>query len=307
MAGPLASESSPISRTFADLKARGRMAFMPFVTAGDPDLETTAALIQELARRGVDLVEVGFPYSDPIADGPVIQASYTRALRRGIRVRDIFRMIGRLNAGQVSAVTGDPGDAVSPPAQSTSAPDASGSAESPRMPPLVAMVSCSIILRHGVELFLDEAREAGFAGLIVPDLPGDEAGSLPELARNRQLDLIQLVSPTTPAERAARIVQAASGFVYCISVAGTTGVRQDLPAELRDQLAWLRRRTDLPLAVGFGISRPEQVGLLHGQADGVIVGSAIVRQLEPLTQDPGRAAAVIHEAGEFAARMLAAS
>jgi tryptophan synthase alpha chain len=278
-----ASQHTSISRTFADLKARGRMAFMPFITAGDPDLDTTTALIGELARRGVDLIEVGFPYSDPIADGPVIQASYTRALRRGVRVHEIFDALSRLRVAQASA--GDAG----------------------RVPPLLAMVSYSIILRHGTERFLDEARDTGFAGLIVPDLPGDEAGRLPDLVRGRNLDLVQLVSPTTPPERAVRIVQEASGFVYCISVAGTTGVRQELPAELREQLAWLRTQTDLPLAVGFGISQPEQVRGLRGLADGVIVGSALVKRLEHLSEDSSDAARVIAEAGEFAATLLAAT
>jgi tryptophan synthase alpha chain len=276
---------TPIARTFADLQSSGRMAFMPFVTAGDPDLDTTAAVIRELSRRGVDLIEVGFPYSDPIADGPVVQASYTRALRRGIRVREIFEAIGALTrAGQ----------------------DPSAAGREP-LPPLVAMVSYSIILWHGVARFLDEARDAGFAGLIVPDLPGDEGGELPDLVRARGLDLIQLVSPTTPPQRAARIVQAASGFVYCISIAGTTGVREELPATLREQLKWLRTQTPLPLAVGFGISRPEQVATLRGFADGVIVGSAIVRRFEPLAADPARTPAVLDEIGQFAAAMVAAT
>jgi tryptophan synthase alpha chain len=277
---PPLSSPSRIAGTFAGLKARGRMAFMPFITAGDPDLATTAAVIRELAARGVDLIEVGFPYSDPIADGPVVQASYTRALRRGIRVRDIFEQIGKL----------------SEPAGSH-----------PALPPLVAMVSYSIILRHGVERFLDEAHQAGFSGLIVPDLPGDEGGRLPELARARGLDVVQLISPTTPPDRAERILQASAGFVYCISVAGTTGVRAELPAALREQLQWLRTKTDLPLAVGFGISRPEQIAGLRDLADGVIVGSAIVRQLEALSGDAARTAAVVQAVGQFAATMLDAA
>lgn len=251
------------------------MAFMPFVTAGDPDVGVTVELIRELAGRGVDLIEVGFPYSDPIADGPVIQASYTRALGKGIHVRDVFEAIGSLQASDG--------------------------------PPLVAMVSYAIIFRHGPERFLREAAVAGFAGLIVPDLPGDEAGELFQQAQDQGLDLIQLIAPTSPAKRVDRILQACSGFVYCISVAGTTGVRDELPPALREQLKELRQRTELPLAVGFGISRPEQVEPLRGLADGIIVGSAIVRHLEALSADPTKRDDVIAAIGELSTQMLAAT
>ena len=251
------------------------MAFMPFITAGDPDLETTLAVIRELSDRSVDLIEIGFPYSDPIADGPVIQASYTRALDHGISVQDIFASIESLRTEQV--------------------------------PPLVAMVSYAIVFRYGTEAFLDRARKAGFAGLIVPDLPGDEAGELVARVRLQRLDLIELVAPTTPQQRLTRILESAAGFVYCISVSGTTGVRDQLPEELHQQLQWLKTQTDLPLAVGFGINRPEQVAALRGVADGVIVGSAIVQQLEELSHNSGRRSDVIQAIGDFAAQMIAAT
>ena len=253
------------------------MAFMPFVTCGDPDMSMTQDLIRALADAGVDLIEVGFPYSDPIADGPVIQASYTRALGKHLHVRDIFSGIG--------AMTRDRKD----------------------LPPLVAMVAYAIIFRVGTESFVKQSREAGFSGLIVPDLPGDEAGEMAELARKHGLDLVELVSPTTPPQRVDRILKAASGFVYCISVAGTTGVRQELPAELKDQLKDLRTRTKLPLAVGFGISRPEQVDSLRGLADGIIVGSAIVRKLEPLADGSRTREQVLGEVAEFARAMVTAT
>jgi tryptophan synthase alpha chain len=265
---------APLSRindTFTELKSRGQMAFMPFVTAGDPDMAATLALIRELADRGVDLIEVGFPYSDPIADGPVIQASYTRALDKGLHVSDIFDGVATLSDEKI--------------------------------PPLVAMVSYAIIFRIGVEPFIARAKESGFSGLIVPDLPGDEAAEFAAIVKQQGLDLIQLVSPLTPPERVERILSSASGFVYCISVAGTTGVRTELPDELQDQLKWLKTKTDLPLAVGFGVSRPEQVDNLRGLADGIIVGSAIVRQLEP----PAETTAAIAGVGDFAAKMLAAT
>ncbi len=262
-----------ISKAFLSLS--GRMAFMPFVSASDPDMSLTQALVRELAARGVDLIEIGFPYSDPIADGPVIQASYTRALSRRIHVSEIL-------AG-VSALKGE------------------------NTPPLVAMVAYAIIFRAGPEKFASQATAAGFSGLIVPDLPGDEAGELFRIVRAQGLDLIQLVAPTTPRERVRQILKACSGFVYCIAVAGTTGVRDSLPPELRAQLKWLREETDLPLAVGFGISRPEHLDPLRGLADGAIVGSGIVRHLQSLADGKATREEVVREVGEFAGQMVLAA
>lgn len=269
------SQPSRIAATFERLSASGQMAFMPFLTCGDPDVETTAAMIRTLAESGVDLIELGFPYSDPIADGPVIQASYTRALEHHIKVGEIFSAIDSLDTDE--------------------------------LPPLVAMVAWAIVYRYGAEKFAAEAARAGFSGLIIPDLPGDEAGEAFAVMQSHGLDLIQLVAPTTTDERTKRILSSASGFLYCISVAGTTGVRDGLPEELRAQLEHLRTQTDLPLAVGFGISRPEQVDLLRGAAQGVIVGSAIVRMLEPLADGTSTREQVLEELGRYAAEMAAAS
>lgn len=241
------------------------MAFMPFVTAGDPDLDGTKALIKELAARNVDLIEIGFPYSDPIADGPVIQASYTRALEAGIQVDGIFDAIKSLDD----------------------------------VPPLVAMVSYALIFRTGLEAFVQRAADAGFSGLIVPDLPGDEAAEFAIVTKKHDLDLIQLVAPTSTSERTAKILETCSGFVYCIAVSGITGERTGVRPELIDHLKSLRSQTDLPLAVGFGISQPEHVDSLRGVADGVIVGSAIVRRMTE-SDSP------ISDIGEFAATMVQA-
>jgi tryptophan synthase alpha chain len=248
---------------------------MPFVTAGDPDMAATVAVIEELASRGVDLIEVGFPYSDPIADGPVIQASYTRALAKGVSVKGILDAVSRIDRDQT--------------------------------PALVAMVSYAIVFRHGVQRFVTEARDAGFAGFIMPDLPGDEAAECFELVRSQGMDLVQLVAPTTPRERVRHILKCCSGFVYCVAVAGTTGERTDVAETLLAQLRWLREETDLSLAVGFGISRPEHVTPLIDLADGVIVGSALVRQLEHLSQPSADRRAIVEDIGEFAARMIAAT
>jgi tryptophan synthase alpha chain len=242
---------NPIDALFARLRKERRKAFMPFITAGDPDLATTAQAITELDRLGCHLVEVGFPFSDPIADGPVIQASYTRALDRGLKLDDIFACIEGV---KVTA-------------------------------PLVGMVSYTLIHRRGVVAFVERAKKAGFSGLIVPDLPAEEAEEFAKIARERDVKSIMLIAPTTPPERAAKIVKLSSGFLYCISVAGITGERDKLPDELLGQLRRIRTMTDLPLCVGFGVSRPEHVRMLRDEVDGVIVGSAIVRRIENIKDD----------------------
>ncbi len=253
-----------IDAVFQDLRARGRKAFIPFVTAGDPDLGTTVRLVDELSRRGAALIEIGFPYSDPIADGSVVQASYTRALEKGLRIDDIFTTVGKL---------------------------------SPKVP-LVGMVSYSLVHHRGPENFLTQAQESGLSGAIVPDLPIEEAAELARLAARRDFKLIQLVTPTTPRERAQRIAELSTGFLYCVSVVGITGERSQLPPELLDQLRWLRTQTPLPLCVGFGISKPEHVHMLREAADGVIVGSALVRRVE---QASGKGTdAMVREVGALA-------
>ena len=238
------------------MRLRREKAFIPFLSAGDPDIATTAKLIRELDSLGSHLIEIGFPFSDPIADGPVIQASYTRALERGLRLDDVFRCVEQVKRKA-----------------------------SPVAAPIVGMASYSLIFRKGVELFLDCAIEAGISGAIVPDLPVEEAEPLAKLAAARDFRLILLVTPTTPPKRAERIVKLSTGFVYCVSVAGITGERDRLPDELLEQLRRLRTMTDLPLCVGFGISKPAHVQMLREIADGIIVGSAIVRRLEGVKPD----------------------
>jgi tryptophan synthase alpha chain len=240
---------NPIDQLFSRLKADRRKAFIPFVTAGDPDLETTAKLVREMSQRGASLIEVGFPYSDPIADGSVIQASYTRALSKGLTIDSIFSAMRGL--GNVGA-------------------------------PLACMVSFSLVHHRGLERFVRDALDARFSGAIVADLPVEEAGELAALAAKHDFKLILLVTPTTPRERARKIAQVSTGFLYCVSVVGITGERVQLPPDLLEQLGWLRTQTTLPLCVGFGISKPEHVRTLRDWADGVIVGSALVRKLEAL-------------------------
>lgn len=244
---------SRIDQVFQLAAADNRMTFMPFVTAGDPSVQATAELLKTLKSANVDLIELGFPYSDPIADGPVIQASYTRALNNGVTVDSIFEMMSDLKGQE--------------------------------LPPVLAMVSFAIVFRFGARAFIERAAEAGFSGFIIPDLPADEAAETSEIAKSHGLDLVQLIAPTTSAMRTQEILDASNGFVYCVSVAGTTGVRQEVPTALVDQLKGFRQSTKLPLAVGFGISSPEQVAALEGVADGIIVGSAIVKRAADATDD----------------------
>ncbi|MEX2175103.1 MAG: tryptophan synthase subunit alpha [Pirellulaceae bacterium] len=263
---------SRIDQLFADLRRQGRKALMPFVTAGDPDTDFTADVIRELDRRGASMCEIGIPYSDPIADGPVIQASYTRALAKKVSVQQIFGMLEGLR-GSVKM-------------------------------PLVTMVSYAIVYRYGLARYVADAQQAGVAGAIVPDLLVEEAGELAALCKAADFSLIQLVTPTTPRERAVQIARSSSGFLYYVSVTGITGERTELPPSLGDNVRWLRTQTDLPICIGFGISRPEHVKLLAPVADGLIVGSAIVRRVAEAAQHPR--ADVLQGVGEYAASLLTA-
>lgn len=254
---------NPIDRLFAGLRSAGRKAFMPFVTAGDPDLAFTRELLPAVAEAGAHLVEVGFPFSDPIADGPVIQASYTRALDKNLKLADIFAAL--------KEVADRPGWSM----------------------PMAAMASYSLLFKKGPAAFIAAAQSAGISGAVVPDLPVEEAAELSKLAADRDFKLILLVTPTTSPARAEKVVKACSGFVYVVSVVGITGERDRLPAALSEQIARLRGMTDLPLCVGFGVSKPEHVRGLKEIADGVIVGSALVKKLEAAAADRSHALAEV--------------
>ena len=253
---------NPVDTLFRQLRADHRKAFVPFLPAGDPDIAFTRDVLPAVANAGASLIEVGFPFSDPIADGPVIQASYTRALDKHLTLNDIF--------AATQAVTSAPGWAT----------------------PLVAMASYSIVWKKGPDAFLDAAIAAGLSGAVVPDLPVEEAEDLAKRCRDRDFKLILLVTPTTSPERAEKVVKACGGFVYVVSVIGITGARDRLPPQLHDQIRRLRGLTDLPLCVGFGVSRPEHVRELKDMADGVIVGSALVKKLETATTPAGRTQAI---------------
>jgi tryptophan synthase alpha chain len=232
---------------FAANRAAGKKALAPFVTAGDPDANTTVAILETLDQAGASLCELGVPYSDPIADGAVIQASYTRALGKGFTLAGLFDVAKRASAGCSM--------------------------------PILAMASYSLIFRRGIDRFVADAVAAGLAGFVVPDLPLEESDDLDAACRKAGLALVRLVTPTTPPERAEAIAKKSTGFLYCVSVAGVTGARTDLPPGLIERVTWLRTKTDVPILVGFGISGPEQVKAVAAVADGVIVGSALVRRV----------------------------
>ncbi len=239
--------SNRIDDVFARLGRDGRKGLWPFVTAGYPDLDTTIELLQAFDRAGVAGIELGIPYSDPVADGPVIQTSFFHALERGLKIDSIFERVGALRS-TVSM-------------------------------PLLAMVSFSIVYRIGIERFIDRAAATGFDGLIIPDLSLEEAEDTAGRAAGAGLRLIMLVSPTTSQERRERIASLSTGFVYYLSVAGITGERDQLPPDLIENVERLRGTSGRPVCVGFGISRPEHVQTVCTVADGAIVGSAIVRRI----------------------------
>jgi tryptophan synthase alpha chain len=263
---------SAIDAVFATLRKNGRKALMPFVTAGDPDLDFTAAVLREVVARGCSLCELGIPYSDPIADGPTIQASYTRALDKHTKLAAILGMLRELTPGLQA--------------------------------PVATMVSYSIVFRHGIERYVADAKAAGVSGLIVPDLPVEEAKPLADVCLRDDVSLIPLITPTTPRDRARRIADHATGFIYYVSVTGITGERTELPPAILDNVAWLRTQTPLPICIGFGISRPEHVRMLAPVADGLIVGSAIVRRMADAATRPRET--VLREVGDYVAELIAA-
>jgi len=237
-----------VSECFERLRDQGRCALIPFLTAGDPDLETTAKALQILDRNGADLIELGVPYSDPLADGPVIQAAATRSLSKGTRLDDVLQLVKQ----------------VSPTLRS----------------PIILFMYYNPILNRGIESFLKEIAEVGAKGLVVPDLPLEEAEMLLRPAKEFGIELTLLVAPTSPPERIAAIAQQSQGFIYLVSTTGVTGMRSQMESRVKDSIAELRQVTDKAIGVGFGISQPEQAQqVMNWGADAAIVGSAFVKRL----------------------------
>jgi tryptophan synthase alpha chain len=234
-----------VAARFAACQAQDRAALVTFVTAGDPDLETSEAILASLATAGADIIELGMPFTDPMADGPAIQAGNLRSLSHGIRLRDVLAMIGRFRMR-------DPHT------------------------PIILMGYFNPILAYGPARFAADAAAAGLDGTIVVDLPPEEAGELaPDLAA-KGLHLVRLATPTTDAARLPRVLEGASGFLYYVAVAGITGAQAATAADVAAAVARLKASTNLPIAVGFGIRTPDQAAAIAVHADGVVVGSALV-------------------------------
>ncbi|TMQ14943.1 MAG: tryptophan synthase subunit alpha [Candidatus Rokuibacteriota bacterium] len=259
---------SRLEATFARLRARGERALMPYFTAGDPSLAETRRLVAEAERRGADVVELGVPFSDPLADGPVIQRAGARALAAGATLPRVLESVATLRAEGVRL-------------------------------PIVLFTYYNPVLAFGLKSFARTAADAGADGVIVPDLPYEEAEPLRAEAEPAGLDLVQLVAPTSTPSRVRAIARVSRGFIYVVSVLGITGERPQLPPDLDAQVRTLRLVTTKPLCVGFGVSTPEQVAAVGRVADGVIVGSAIVRLIERHTADPK----LVDELGTFIAAL----
>lgn len=232
-----------MNKRIAEAFAHGK-AFIPFITCGDPSLEVTEQLVYAMEEAGADLIELGIPFSDPTAEGPVIQAANVRALSGGVTTDKIFNMVARIR--EISQV------------------------------PMVFMTYANVVFSYGTERFVSRAAELGMNGLILPDVPFEEKEEFDSVCQAHGLDLISLIAPTSH-ERITQIAREAEGFVYCVSSLGVTGVRSEIETDIGAMVELVKKEKDIPCAVGFGISNPEQAKKMAACADGVIVGSAIVK------------------------------
>lgn len=226
---------------------KNKKAFIGFITAGDPDLETTKAIIKKMEQGGCSLIEVGIPFSDPIAEGPVIQNANIRALKNHVTTDDVFKMLEEIK-DEVSI-------------------------------PMVFMTYLNVLFRYGYDRFLKKSKEVGISGVIIPDMPYEEKGELQNVAENYGIEVVSLIAPTSE-DRIKTIARDAEGFIYTVSSLGLTGMRNEITTDLAQITAAIREVTDIPVAIGFGINTPEQAHKYCEIADGVIVGSAIVKIIE---------------------------
>ncbi len=249
-----------IADTFAQLRARGEVGLIPFITAGDPDIETTFALVHEMARQGADIIELGVPFSDPMADGPTLQRAAERALQHGTSLAHVFELVRRVRRSLTI--------------------------------PILLFGYYNPIWRYGGERFAADARQAGVDGVLCVDLPPEEAEELKRETDRHDLDMIFLLAPTSSLDRAQRVLTRARGFIYYVAVTGVTGVRTTLPADLSDMVRRIRAISPVPVGVGFGISSSEHVAQVAGMADAAIVGSAISQVIEQSLGQPDLVARV---------------
>ena len=262
---------SLINQKFNELRKSGKFALMPFLMAGDPSLDITSKILLELQEKGADFIELGIPYSDPLADGPIIQLSASRALKSGTslaRVLDLLKSLkGKLNI------------------------------------PIILFTYFNPLLSFGFKRFCEIASDVGAAGIIIPDLPLEETTQFSQIANDFNLDLVLLVAPTTPLERMKMISKRTRGFLYLVSVTGVTGERNDLENRVENLIAQLQQINSNPVAVGFGISSPDHiVKVRNWGADGVIIGSAFVKRISD-----SKYSQIVNEVGKFCAEMRSAA
>ena len=243
-----------IAETFRNLRRKGQKALIPYVMGGDPDVARSEQIVRTLVAAGADIIELGIPFSDPLADGPAIQEAGQRAIRKGVICEDLFKMVARLRK-DISV-------------------------------PLVFMTYYNPVFHFGLAKFCNRCAKSGVSGLIVPDLPLEESLPLEKETRRTGLDLIYLATPTSPPERVEKLAQHTRGFLYYVSRTGVTGARQSLPSDLVGNIRRIRKMTDIPIGVGFGIKDAKQATKVAKVADAVIIGSAIVRIVEEYGESP---------------------
>lgn len=254
-----------IESKFRELKKKKKKAFIAYITAGDPTIAVTGELVPALERSGVDIIELGVPFSDPLADGPVIQAASSRALKNGVNLRKIFSLVSALRKRTEI--------------------------------PIAFMTYYNPVLKYGVRKFAGDCRRRGVDGVITPDLPCGEAKDLVRAARATGIATIFLAAPTSTGQSLREIARLSRGFIYYVSLTGVTGARKDLPKEISKKVKLIKSMSGKPVAVGFGVSTPSQARVVAGSADGVIVGSAIIKLIE---NNLGNKADIIHKVSKFA-------
>ncbi len=258
-----------IENKFAELKDKRRSAFIPYVMAGDPDIETTGKIVLELEKSGADIIELGVPFSDPLADGPTIQRAAIRALKQKTNLKKVFALVKEIRKSSEI--------------------------------PIILMLYYNLIHKYGEKRFAGDSAKAGVDGFIVPDLPPEEGGALASYCRKNGLDLIFLLAPTSDNERISLVSKSGGGFIYYVSLTGVTGARESIAAGVEKAVKKIRRMSGKPVCVGFGISTPEQAGKMAKIADGVIVGSAIVGKIEKAASPED----AVRDAGKFAGELKA--
>ena len=263
---------SRIAQRFADLQRDGRAAFVPFITAGDPDPETSFRILEKLPQMGADLIELGVPFSDPMADGPSVQASSLRALKAGMTVHKVLDLVRRFRKGDDKT-------------------------------PIILMGYYNPIHAYGTARFAKDAAEAGVDGLITVDLPPEEDEFLRVPAKAQSLDIVRLATPTTDDKRLPTVLEGAGGFLYYVSIAGVTGTKSFAENDVRAAVARLKEKGGLPVAVGFGIKTPEQAGAIARFADGAVVGSAIVDLVAKNAANGGNRESLVSETLNFCQKL----